>query len=500
MRCFNMYLIFLISFCFVSCTEESGEIEEIKDPVTLSATPASFEFEAEGGTHTLAITSNAVWKIAYTTGEWYRPSIQSVKGDASIDIIADENEDTAERSASLTLTAEGAADVVIAISQKGSEAVVVEPDPEEPSYIDPDNTGMRDLTSLQLSELMGAGWNVGNSLEAISSSGGKLTGSEVTWGNPVISQELIDSIKAAGFNAVRIPVSWSHNIEEGTDYKIKKEWLERVEEVANYVTSNQMYAIINVHWDGGWMDHPFYDQQDVINERLAAYWKQIAIHFRDHSDYLLFAGTNEVHVENDWGDPTAEHVAVQNSFNQTFVDAVRATGGRNSYRHLVVQGFNTNITHTVNHFITPTDSVDNKLMVEVHFYDPYEFALKEDAGGKSQWGKDFAGGDVATWGDEAWVDEVFGLMKTNFVDKGIPVVLGEYGAILRTSLAGQAYDDHVKARNYYLNYVTAAAKANGMIPVYWDNGNKGDKGFALFDRSTGEQVYPDAISAIVEVF
>src|SRR5690606_5013077 len=123
---------------------------------------------------------------------------------------------------------------------------------------------------------MTVGWNLGNSMEAINANNGVYTGNETTWGNPAVTKELIDAVKAAGFNAVRIPVSWSHQMEAGTDYKIKLAWKQRVEEVVNYVLDNEMYAIINIHWDGGWLDHPDYAHQDEINDKLAKIWKQVA--------------------------------------------------------------------------------------------------------------------------------------------------------------------------------------------------------------------------------
>ncbi|MBN2262959.1 MAG: glycoside hydrolase family 5 protein, partial [Prolixibacteraceae bacterium] len=368
-----------------------------------------------------------------------------------------------------------------------------EEEEEEPVFAD-----MRQISAIEFSKLMGLGWNLGNSLEALSTNNGVLSGNETSWGNPIISQRLIDSVKAAGFNTVRIPVSWSHKIIDDYSLTIDPEWLNRVEEVVNYVLNNQMYAVINIHWDGGWMNHPVYSKQAEINHKIEKLWTQIAEHFIEYNDYLLFAGTNEVHVENNWNAPTKENAEVQNSFNQTFVETVRATGGRNKIRHLLVQGYNTNIDHTVKHFVLPNDETPDRLMVEVHFYDPYDFALQENDNYKTQWGKPFAGGDVSNWGQESWVDEAFGKMKSKFIDKGIPVFLGEYGAVIRTNLK-TGLQEHIDARNYYLKYVTQSAIDKGLVPCYWDNGHTGNNGFGLFNRSTGAQAYPDAIKAIKSI-
>lgn len=343
-----------------------------------------------------------------------------------------------------------------------------------------------------LAAKMKLGWNLGNSLEAAAS---PTSANETLWGNPKTSKALIDAVKAAGFNTIRIPCAWSGYIEDQSNHKIKEIWLERVQEVVDYCIANDMYAILNIHWDGGWLEeNPKYAAQVAVNQKQKALWEQIAVYFRDYDEHLIFAGTNEVHA--DYGTPTAEHLTVQRSYNQTFVTAVRSTGGRNAYRNLAVQSYNTNILLAVNHLLMPDDNVSKRLMAEVHFYDPFDFAL-DDKSDKYLWGKDFVGSaNVSNWGQEAWVDQQFASMKVNFADKGIPVILGEYGATLRNVGTNQA--NHIKARNYYLSYVTKAARQNNMIPCYWDNGATGANGSGLFNRSSGQVVHHDALGAIVE--
>jgi len=348
---------------------------------------------------------------------------------------------------------------------------------------------------------MKVGWNLGNTLEASGVSNGVYTASETLWGNPKTSKTLIDAVKAAGFNAVRLPCAWSGYIEDNETYRLKESWLARVQEVVDYCTANNMYVIINIHWDGGWLEeHPLYANQVEVNKKQKALWEQIAVYFRNSDEHLLFAGTNEVHAN--YNTPIAENIEVQQSYNQTFVDAVRSTGGKNTWRNLVVQSYNTNITFADEYMTMPNDAegITDRLMAEVHFYDPYDFTLDQNSS-IYLWGAEFAGSShVSNWGQEAWVDEAFGIVKAKFVDNGIPVILGEYAATLRASLSIAAYADHIKARNHYLNYVNTKAKENGLIPFYWDNGHTGDNGSGLFNRSTGEKVYPDAIAAIVSPF
>jgi len=372
---------------------------------------------------------------------------------------------------------------------KAQADVSEDKEPVKPAYIEPDTTGMRpELNAIDFSKLMGIGWNLGNSLEAIRYSNGVYSGDETSWGNPATTKQLIDSVKKAGFNAIRIPVAYSHMLENQTGWKIKWSWKRRVEEVVNYVLDNDMYAIINIHWDGGWMNDPVYSRQTDINSKIDSLWKQIAVYFRDYDDHLLFAGTNEIHVEGNYNPPTAENIAVQNSFNQTFVNTVRATGGRNTYRYLVVQGYVTNIDYTRNYLVMPADATQDRLMAEVHYYDPWEFCLKEDIPYVTVWGD-------ASWGKEDWVNTAFGYMKTTFADKGIPVILGEYGLLYRSSLTGKALADHITSRNYYLNYVTGKALEYGMVPFYWDNGYPDS--FGLFSRTNGSGLQKDAVRAII---
>lgn len=340
-----------------------------------------------------------------------------------------------------------------------------------------------DLTAVQLTQKMGVGWNLGNSLDAI--------GGETAWGNPVVTEKLIKSVKAAGFNTIRIPVAWSQ-FSDADNFVIKAAWLKRVEKVVKYALDADMYVVLNLHWDGGWMQ-PTYAKQVYVNKRLAIMWTQIATHFQDYNDHLLFAGTNEIMVDGDYGTPTVEYYTVQNSFNQTFVDTVRATSGKNATRFLVVQGFNTNIDHTVNFAKIPTDSAKNKLLMEVHYYDPYNFTLNGKSA-VSQWGKNATDASkTETWANETFVDAQFQKMKTHFVDKGVGVILGEFGAMSKTNIEG-----HEAYRTYWDEYIAKSAIDHQLVPVYWDNGGTNNGAMGIFDRKSGAQAYPNIIQALVK--
>jgi len=340
---------------------------------------------------------------------------------------------------------------------------------------------MRNLTAVQLSAQMSPGWNVGNSLDA--------TPNETAWGNPLVNQQLLNAVKAAGFKSVRIPVTWNQYADSNGN--ISATFMARVTEVVNYARNAGLYVILNTHHEGSWLV-PTYAYQQSANARLAKLWTQIANNFKYYDDYVLFAGTNEVMVAGNYGTPTVENQNVQNGFNQVFVNAVRATGGNNAKRHLVVQTYNTNIDHGYNYFTKPSDTASNRLFVEIHYYDPYNFALNENSS-IWQWGAIANNASATeTWANESYVDAQFQKLKSRFVDAGMPVLMGEYGAILKSE-----YDPSGTYRKYWTQYVTKAAYQRGVVPVWWDNGYLSNHQFGLFNRSTGAQGFADLISTII---
>ena len=224
--------------------------------------------------------------------------------------------------------------------------------------------------------LMSPGINLGNTLEAIPS--------ETSWGNPKPNQAYFNGIHAAGYRSVRIPIAWTQYSD--AQNKISDVWMNHIEDVVRMARKADLYVMINVHWDGGWIQ-PTLAQKEAVTAKLRKFWRQIATSLRDEDDHVLFAGTNEIGVAGVYGPPTAENAEVQNSFNQAFVGTVRSTGGLNRTRMLVIQGYNTDIdaATTVN-LKLPVDSVRDRLMFEVHFYSPYNFTLN-DKSDVWQWGK-----------------------------------------------------------------------------------------------------------------
>jgi endoglucanase len=338
------------------------------------------------------------------------------------------------------------------------------------------------------------GWNIGNTMEPPTGEG--------TWNNPPVTQALINSVAAAGFNTVRIPCAWNSHANQ-TTYQIDPAWMARVKQVVDYCYANNLHVVLDSHWDNGWLDSKITRRVDAtINAKVNAYWTQIANAFATYDNRLLFACTNEPIAEN------AAEMSTLLTYEQTFVNAVRATGGNNASRWLVVQGPNTDIDLTFNLMNTlPNDPTPGRLMVEVHYYSPYNFTLMT---ADEQWGNQFYFWGQGyhsltlpehnpTWGEEDFLETQFQKMNTKFVSQGVPVLLGEFGAIKRTGnaeLTGANLDLHIAARTYFYKEIVDTANSKGIKPVYWDNGWSGNDGFALIDRNSNAVIDADALDAL----
>ena len=369
-----------------------------------------------------------------------------------------------------------------------------------------DTTSFEDLNQSQIVEAMGPGWNLGNQLESVTDN----VPEETNWGNPVITEKLIQSVKAAGFKSIRIPVSYFAKIDDDKDYTIDSKWLDRVQEVVNYCIKNDLYAVINIHGDGyntidgGWLLCNGKNQTE-IKKKYKKVWKQIAERFKNYDEHLLFESMNE-EFDGSYSEPNKEYYQNINDYNQIFVDTVRKTGDNNTKRWLIIPGWNTNIDYTAGDygFKLPTDqyrdkSIDKeeqRIMISVHYYSPWDFCGGENCV-ITQWGNEADDpSKTSTTCDETYMKNQLNLMKTTFADKGYPVFIGEYGSIDKTS-----YDsENEYYRAYFARKLCQLSRKNGCIPMYWDNGYNGVHGFGLFDRTTCEVTQPVIIDAIMEGF
>lgn len=340
-------------------------------------------------------------------------------------------------------------------------------------------------TAKSIAAEMGVGWNLGNTMELIGV-------------QPIPTKTLFDSVKAAGFKTVRIPAAWDMHADKST-YTIDPSWMAQVKKVVDFAIAADLYVILNIHWDGGWVEGKIDSaatrpaMKAIMYAKQGAYWKQIATTFKGYDKRLLFASANEPGVD------MQENLPVLMGLHQIFIDTVRATGGNNASRTLILPGPSTSFEHTAD-WITelPTDKIADRLMVEAHFY-PYQFSLmsKDETWGKPffYWGKAYhSSTDLvhnSTWGEESFVDSQFNLMKPKYLDKDIPVVVGEFGALKRLSqnLSPENLKLHILSRRHFYNHVVKASLSRGMIPVLWDAGGKGDGTMTVFDRNKEGAIY-----------
>ena len=349
----------------------------------------------------------------------------------------------------------------------------------------------QELTSLEYAQSLGLGWNLGNSLDAHADG----IANETCWHDQPATQATFDAVKAAGFGAVRIPVTWIGRVGEAPEYKIDEEWLNRVVEVAGYAKNAGLKAIVNIHHDGGaanqpgkvnhyWLKIEKAAQDSVLNAeieaKLAAMWTQIATTFKDEGDWLIFETMNEIHDGN-WGNGTnttddGRSYATLNHWNQVCVDAIRAAGGENETRFIGIPGYVCNPDLTIEHLVLPTDKAGGRLMIAVHSYDPWDYA---GSGLHSEWGH--TGKDIVEGTNEKTYTDMLDRLEEKYVKQGIPVYFGEFGCVHRA-------DEHAENfRKYYLEYVIKAMKDHGITGFFWDNGydKVGDDAFGLMNHSTG---------------
>lgn len=341
----------------------------------------------------------------------------------------------------------------------------------------------RDMTAGEMVAEMGTGWNLGNTMDGHTG----FTPGETIWQNVETTQALMKAVHDAGFNTVRVPVTWGTMIDDGNGYQIDEKWMSRVQDIVDYAINMNMYVIINIHHDGaeqtGWFRIGAEDLQPV-REKYEAVWKQIAERFKDYDEHLIFESMNEVVGPDNSAEGIAKDTRIIMEFNQLFVDTVRATGSNNEYRWLSVPGRYTNITNMTSDaagFDIPKDSTPNRLFVAVHHYD-WTFGLLENAQGNT-W-------NLASFNN---LIDMFDALKEKFTSKGIPVILGEYGAINKNNDVDRAY--HMEGMN-------RLCQQTGVVPVYWDQGwydltMTPDFSFTLIDRATLEEVYPTVIEGIM---
>jgi endoglucanase len=315
---------------------------------------------------------------------------------------------------------------------------------------------MTELDAWTAATQMGSGINIGNTLENV-------TQWETGWGNPLITKEYVQSLAALGFKTVRLPVAWDKYAIDG---RIQPDKFRRVGEVVDWITKAGMFCVLDIHWDGGWIDSSWKENfpntyatfSPEAEKKYRSYWKQISSFFAGKNERLVFEALNEETKFDNEGSPQKAYATLAR-VNRLFIDTVRKTGGHNAKRLLIVAGYATDITKTCsNEYTLPKDTVPHKLFISVHYYTPWQFCgMTEDA----SWGK-----MAPTWGSSSDVmelDRLFGMMKEFCVRNDIPAFIGEFGVTDKKESA---------SRIRWMSAVTNAALSRKMVPVLWDTGHE----------------------------
>ena len=368
-------------------------------------------------------------------------------------------------------------------------------------------TGMREISTTDLVHEMGIGINLGNTMEACGDwiadvdrqwGDGVLETEdyETAWGSPVVTRQMIQGMADEGFGVVRVPVAWSNMMTEET-YTISADYINRVREIADWIIEADMYCIINIHWDNGWVN-TFPEDPDGCMNRYEVMWTQIAYAFKDYDDHLMFESQNEElgwdTIWNPWGGSLAQKEKsydLCNRVNQKFVDVVRASGGNNPKRHLLISGYNTAIDRTCDPLFKMPDDPAGRMAVSVHYYTPPGFAILEDK--DESWAK-----ARSTWGTESDLKELneqMDMVKEAYADKGIPVIIGEYGCPTKGK--------EPEAVRKYLSSVCEAAYTRGLCPILWatpqDKERPEDSLSGHYNRTTCRLADPELKKAFNEI-
>ena len=438
--------------------------------VKLTVNPTTVAFDRYGGEMTVTVTSSEQPTVSTSTA-WCGVQAGSIGSnrETTVTIAAAANATTSSRSGSVTISC-------------GKESVTVNLTEEAYSVSTASTTA---LTPEQVFNAMGPGWNMGNHMDAISNG----VAGETIWGNAKCTQATFDNVKKAGFKAVRICTTWTGHIGEAPAYRLEDKWLERVAEIVGYAEKAGLVAIVNTHHDETyWLDiSKAYNnsaQNEKVKDEIFCVWTQIARRFADKGEWLVFESFNEIQ-DGGWGwsaafqaNPDAQY-KVLNDWNQVFVNAVRGAGGNNATRWLGIPGYAASPGFTITGLVLPKDYTNaNRLMVAVHDYDPFNYTLNTPL--VRQWGHTADKDKRCSDADEEGVVAVFDNLKKAYLDKNIPVYLGEMGC-------SRHADEDFAYQQYYMEYFCKAA-ADRLLPMYlWDNGatGVGPEKHGYFDHGTG---------------
>lgn len=488
-----------------SCGEKENEtpVPEQEAPSTMTVAPTSYDAPVEGGNFTIDVTA-PLRPTAVADQKWVTVTdgtYSKYKIDYPVKVAANE---TYEARAAVVTIKSGSFSQDVTISQPAKAK------PEEPET--PTEPEVGDNDAWKMAKTLGLGLNIGNQMDAFD--GNTEMAIEGYWTNgQKLSQAVFTSLKSKGFKSVRIPVTWLGHIGAAPDYKIDDR-LDRVAELVDWAEKAGLNTIINIHHDGSldhnggtsytthWLNIRGAESSDAVNTQIKAeikaVWTQIAERFKDKGDFLIFESFNEIQDGHwGWSDDYKSAAGkkkqndILNEWNQVFVDAVRATGGNNATRWLGVPGYAASPDFTLTDgFKVPSDPA-NRIMVSFHNYTPYAFCQTGEA---NDWGHTRRSNLTDSNYSEDYQKEIFYKFYKAYVEKGIPVYMGEYGCTNRTDATAR------KFQLYWLEYVSKCAKTYGMSGFIWENGAVGSNGetYGIINHETGEYLDASYSKQIVE--
>lgn len=444
-----------LSLAACSSSGDDDDPEPTPGAGTLAVSPTALAFAAEGGTASFSIAGGE--PFVRSQADWLTVTKSGGTSKAATYSVTAAKNTGAERTGTILVNLNGQTANVTC-----TQAAVKKEETITHTY--------REAAAIAAD--MFPGWNLGNTMEA--------PGGETAWQGTKTTQAIIDYVKAQGFRSVRIPCAWYAH---ATNDKIDAAWIARVKEVVDYCANAGLYVVLNDHWDNGWIEVEGFSSdaksykamtEDGIKAKivtLKTLWTQIAEAFKNYDEHLLFAGMNEPFQEYSlFNSRHKELTPILLRYNQAFVDAVRATGGNNAQRTLVVQAPGANIDSACEtYFSLPTDAAAKRLMLEAHFYSPWDFCGQTDGNATWFWGKanHVAGSKHnCSWGEEDYVRQECEKLSKKFSSAGVPVIIGECGAQWRTLSANQK--EHDASIKLWFQTLTAQSKKNGLVPMFWD--------------------------------
>jgi len=475
----SFIIIMLAVVGMIACSSSSSDEPNVTESVTISSGNITLA-DYKAATEMVNFKASSNW-TATSSASWCQLERSQGQSNASgIQLTIEENSTSSERNATvkIALTSNPSTAASITVTQPSKPE-------EQPETGAP--TGM-ESTATELVSKIKVGWNLGNTLESGIWEGwsGDDLDIETKWGNPKTTKAMITALKDAGFNAIRIPVRWYVHADDSLN--INEKWMARVKEVVDYAYSQGMYVVLNSHHDT-WYDRlPVGYNETSIRTKFANMWIQIATAFKDYDEHLILSGANEIiYLNNDgsenWNTPTSAHLKFAASLMQLFVNTVRATGGNNEWRCLMVQPWACSMDNAVDgKFTMPEDMRTNRLIFEFHNY-TWNYST-ETSSAYYFWGNDYK--DYSPWypNGESGIDALLSKVKTNFLDKGIAVIMAEFGCVQHNKSSNEAKCD--ESRAYYHKYVVSKAKSYGIPGFYWDNNcfTTDGENFGLLDRKT----------------